>query len=168
MLYCSIILYSCHLSSRCLFSYRGLLLHFIIIIAAVQHVGSQFPNQGSNLCPLQWKRGVLTTGPPGKSSAALQWLRGQRESPGSSRNLVSDYPAVGGQEVWILRPTPQNPRCIPRTRQLWDPFWKGPWDTEAKRNMTCLRHRHRGAIWWSQQTGGIEPACVGASPLYHL
>ena len=25
-----------------------------------------FPNQGSNLCPLQCKCGLLTTGPPGK------------------------------------------------------------------------------------------------------
>ena len=33
----------------------------------MQHVGSQFPDQGSNLRPLQWKHGVLTTGPPGKS-----------------------------------------------------------------------------------------------------
>ena len=32
-----------------------------------QHEGSQFPDQGSNLCPLQWKHRVLTTGPPGKS-----------------------------------------------------------------------------------------------------
>ena len=31
------------------------------------HAGSQFPHQGSNPCPLQWKRRVLTTGPPGKS-----------------------------------------------------------------------------------------------------
>ena len=30
-------------------------------------VGSWFPDQGSNPCPLQWKRGVLTTGLPGKS-----------------------------------------------------------------------------------------------------
>ena len=29
--------------------------------------GSELPDQGSNLCPLQWKRGVLTTGPPGNS-----------------------------------------------------------------------------------------------------
>ena len=29
--------------------------------------GSQFPDQGSNQCPLQWKRGFLTTGLPGKS-----------------------------------------------------------------------------------------------------
>ena len=33
----------------------------------VWHVGSWFPQQGSNLCPLQWKRRVSTTGPPGKS-----------------------------------------------------------------------------------------------------
>ena len=28
----------------------------------------KFPNQGSNLCPLQWEHVVLTTGPPGNSS----------------------------------------------------------------------------------------------------
>ena len=27
------------------------------------------PHEGLNLCLLQWKHGVLTTGPPGKSSA---------------------------------------------------------------------------------------------------
>ena len=27
----------------------------------------KFPNQGWNLCPLQWKHAVLTTGPPGNS-----------------------------------------------------------------------------------------------------
>ena len=30
-------------------------------------VGSYFPNQGSNLCPLQQKNGLWTTGPPGTS-----------------------------------------------------------------------------------------------------
>ena len=29
--------------------------------------GSQFPNQGLNPHPQQWKYGVLTTGPPGDS-----------------------------------------------------------------------------------------------------
>ena len=33
----------------------------------MQHVGSEFPDQGSNLCSLQWKCRVLTTGLPGKS-----------------------------------------------------------------------------------------------------
>ena len=31
------------------------------------HVASYFPDQGSNPHPLQWKHGVLTTAPPGKS-----------------------------------------------------------------------------------------------------
>ena len=31
------------------------------------HVGSQFPNQGSDLHPLHWKHGFLITGLPGKS-----------------------------------------------------------------------------------------------------
>ena len=30
----------------------------------MQHVGSSFPDQESNLCPLYWKLGVLTTRPP--------------------------------------------------------------------------------------------------------
>ena len=35
---------------------------------AVWCAGSQFPNQGSDLCPQHWEHGVLTTGPPGKSA----------------------------------------------------------------------------------------------------
>ena len=32
-----------------------------------KHVGSLFPDQGLNLCPLQCQHGVLTTGLPGKT-----------------------------------------------------------------------------------------------------
>lgn len=35
------------------------------------HTGSQFPEQGSNQCPMQWKCEVLTTGPLGKFSFPL-------------------------------------------------------------------------------------------------
>ena len=38
---------------------------------ATWHVGSYFPAQESNLHPLHWKRGVLTTEPPGKSLLTL-------------------------------------------------------------------------------------------------
>ena len=37
-----------------------------------RHVGSWFPDQGSNPHPLQWKRGVLTAGLPGKSLHSLK------------------------------------------------------------------------------------------------
>ena len=37
----------------------------------MQHAGSQFPDQGSNPCPLHWENRVLTTGPPGKSLVSL-------------------------------------------------------------------------------------------------
>ena len=39
-----------------------------------RHVGSQFPNQGSNLHPLRWKHGVLAPGPPGKSLFFLFYI----------------------------------------------------------------------------------------------
>ena len=34
-------------------------------------MGSQFPAQEWNPCPLQWKQGVLTTGPVGRPSVVL-------------------------------------------------------------------------------------------------
>ena len=40
---------------------------FFLFGCAVQHAGSQFPDQGSNPCPLQWKHRVLTIGPPANS-----------------------------------------------------------------------------------------------------
>ena len=39
-----------------------------------QHVGSQFPDKGLSLCPLHWKHGVLTTGPPGKSPQCKNFI----------------------------------------------------------------------------------------------
>ena len=38
---------------------------------ASEHVGSSFPNQGLNPCPLRWKHGVLTTGSPRNSPVFL-------------------------------------------------------------------------------------------------
>ena len=40
----------------------------------VEACGIEFPNQGSNLGPLQWESGVLATGPPGKSFNRLLLL----------------------------------------------------------------------------------------------
>ena len=37
------------------------------------HVGSWFPDQGLNPCPLQWKLRVLTTVPPGKFLQPFSW-----------------------------------------------------------------------------------------------
>ena len=49
---------------------QGLLLFLGLV--ALQHVGSQFPDQGSNQCPLHWKADFLTTGPPGRASLVAQ------------------------------------------------------------------------------------------------
>ena len=38
---------------------------------ATWHVESQFPDQGSNPCPLRWKPRVLTAGVPGKSPSCV-------------------------------------------------------------------------------------------------
>ena len=39
----------------------------LFCLTTSQQVGSLFLKQGSNLCPLQWKQGILTTGQGGKS-----------------------------------------------------------------------------------------------------
>ena len=44
---------------------------------ATQHARSQFPDQGLNPCPLQWKLRVSTTGPPGKSELSFVYLHFQ-------------------------------------------------------------------------------------------
>ena len=51
------------------------ILFFILFFGhAMRHVESYFPDQRSNQGPLQWKRGVLTTGPPGKSLCASNFI----------------------------------------------------------------------------------------------
>ena len=55
-------------------SEAALLLTCCLLAAgsAVQHVESSFPSGGWSLGPpLQWKQGVLTTGPPGTSAVLL-------------------------------------------------------------------------------------------------
>ena len=56
----------------CAFGVFLVFLNFILFFLAMPHARhalSQFPDQGLNPCPLQWKSGVLTTGLPGKSRA---------------------------------------------------------------------------------------------------
>ena len=53
------------------FQTSGVLLYFLLFDHAMPHAGPQIPSQASNLCPLQWKLGVLITDSPGKSLDAL-------------------------------------------------------------------------------------------------
>ena len=46
----------------------GSLWSFLFLFLAAPCSVRNFPSQGLNPCPLHWKHGVLTTGPPGKSS----------------------------------------------------------------------------------------------------
>ena len=59
-----------------------------------------FPYQGSNLCPLHRKPGVLTTGPPG-NSRGISFLKTQLWQP-----LSLLLPGVGCGERVGLRPYP--------------------------------------------------------------
>ena len=53
------------------FNYYFYLFIYLFIGCTLWHVRSQFPDQGLNPCPLQWKHRVPTTGPSGKSQPSL-------------------------------------------------------------------------------------------------
>ena len=53
----------------------------------MRQVGSSFPDQGLNSCPLQWKLGVPNHGPPGKF-------------PGLDRNILCDLSLIGNVAVF--------------------------------------------------------------------
>ena len=62
---------------------RGLLAPQPLIIFffwphCMWHAGSLFPDQGLNLCPVQWKHRVFIAGPLGKSSTASSVHRSPR------------------------------------------------------------------------------------------
>ena len=79
---------------------------------APRHVGSLFPDQGLNLCPLQWKRRVLTTGPPGKSLATpLLTPPCCDAEPGADQGWASLHP----NQFPVLPPggLPETPRQPP-------------------------------------------------------
>ena len=64
--------YTCFL--KCFKIIFPLYLYIIFIISfsyTVEHAEYSLPNQGWNLCSLQWKHRVLTTGPPGKSPNSI-------------------------------------------------------------------------------------------------
>ena len=49
---------------------------FFFFACTIHLVGSYFPDQGWNLCPLQWKHGVLISRPPRNSQFFIFHVRG--------------------------------------------------------------------------------------------
>ena len=60
-----------------LFLTVNLILFFFFFGHNTGHVGSSFPDQGLNPCPLQWMHRVLTTAQPGKPPTS--YFLSQRE-----------------------------------------------------------------------------------------
>ena len=58
-----------------------------------RHAGPQSPDQGSNPRPLQWKQGVLTIGPPGKSLNKIHFLKKRK----LTRDLLRIYTVLFAQ-----------------------------------------------------------------------
>ena len=69
-----------------------------------------FPDQGSNPCPLQWKHGVLTTGPPGKSTKYYYYLQITDEETGVQRNEIT-CPRSSTYWTWFSNPGLSDPKA---------------------------------------------------------
>ena len=70
----------------------------------VWHAGPQFPNQGSNLCPLNWEHEVLTTEPQRKSLDHSIFIQettlSTEQSTGSSGQSLPNWVYF---QIWTLK-----------------------------------------------------------------
>ena len=57
-------------------------IFFFFFLPHALHGMQNFPDKGWNLCPLRWKRGVQSTGPPLKSREGSTWGLIQQRQPG--------------------------------------------------------------------------------------
>ena len=86
-----------------------------------EHVGSEFPNQGSNPRPLRWKHGVLTTGSPGKPPVFLFYDFCSLAPRNDNFFVLNNYEKC---PEWKWRPASRMPKArvalgdIPRWGQL--------------------------------------------------
>ena len=78
---------------------------------ATQHVGSEFPDQGLNLRPLQWKHQILTTGSPGKSPCCLYSRPQAREATTTWRYT---WPRADGKEE-----RQNHPGALKTSTEMW-------------------------------------------------
>ena len=77
-------------------------------------MGSLFPEKGLNHVPLKWKHGVLTTGPPRKSTWWNFWF----EEMGFHLPVCPRHFLLGGERNSLtslaghLRQDPTSPKCV--------------------------------------------------------
>ena len=80
---------------------------FVLNFLTSTYVGTQFPDQGLNPCPLSWKHGVLTTGTWGKSPGVLVFVSICSSSlPGS---LLEVWVIWTGQSSFTIFTSVSNP-----------------------------------------------------------
>ena len=147
------------------------MVHFISFFGCtMRRVGSSFPYQGLNLCPLHWERRVLTTGRPGISprllffknifwgaSLVAQWLRIHLPMQGTQvRALVREDPTCRG----ATKPVRHNYwACAlgPVCHSCWSPCAWSP--CSATRETTAMRSPHT-ATKSSPRSPQLEKACA--------
>ena len=118
---------------------------FACFYCTEQHVGSSFPNQGSNQHPRHWEDGVLTTGPPGKS----------QESRFLDRHAVCICQSHMSPVDWSQLPEGQLPPHQQTRLSSW---------TQEDGNPTCMLVDPQGPGPTEVPLAAVQQACPLHTP----
>ncbi|XP_073659220.1 CREB-regulated transcription coactivator 1 isoform X16 [Tursiops truncatus] len=144
-----------------------------------KHAGSYFPNQGLKLCPLQWKHGILTTGPPGNSLSSFLNTGSRPKScevPG-----INIFPSADQENTTALIPATHNtggslpdltnihfPSPLPTPLDPEEPTFPALSSSSSTGNLAAnLTHLGIGGAGQGMSTPGSSPQHrpAGVSPL---
>ena len=133
-----------------------------VCVWAVQQVRSKFPNQRLNLCPLQWKHGVLTTGWQGKSQKAQAFLKRRCKTAHCQLypTTTSSLDLIGVVKSWNM--TWSHLTCsicerkwlfftLACPKEKWSNSRFSVLEVEAQNGSSSKRPRYR-ATWQSQHS----------------
>ena len=116
------------------------------------HVESQFPNQGSNPCPLQWKHGVLITEPPRKSLHFIQ---------NSTRRYNSIWAYTFSFSLWFRK-----------NFRIWDQWRRGignlseSWNVSVSQEFSLYRYNSFSKVSKINETIQTHRQKLNSFPLY--
>ena len=127
-------------------------------------MGCQFPDQGSNLCPLHWKRRALTTGPPGRPRMGLLVSPAHADrSAGTQSAQAAWYALQRPRPSPLMETAPRGRQRAPAAGKPRDPGHPG--DAEAVSRLRPRPGQARGAPRDpGRVASAVPPRCRASSP----
>ena len=128
----------------------------------MRHVGSSFPDQGSNLRSLHWQHRVLATGPPGKSLGFLYKSVSLSKPYSSSGKRKEKKKKKGVNTLMGLQWKPDGEKCQ-KSRSNEKKAQTTPFLFLISQDFEMYPHRPAALMFLS-----LDSSCFGACMLFHL